>query len=270
MVKQSWKEKLLILVKTYPQPSAQHRETTCVAAINQDGLLRRIFPVPYRFLDGEQQFKKWEWIEATISKANKDHRPESHVIDVDSIQRTGETIGTQHGWVERLRWIEPHVVESFQDLETRRQTSGHTLGVIRPSYLTDVDVTRLDNRDWTPEEQEKLRREGLFDNQNVRIRNQLRKIPYDFHYRYECRTADTSSQHRHKITDWEAGALFWNCYDKHNEYWEQPFRNKLLTDFRQKDMHFLMGTVHRFPATWLIIGLIYPQRQSHRQQALDL
>jgi len=68
-------EELLILTKTYPSPSANYRETTCVAAINSTGELRRLFPVPYRLLDGDAQFKKWEWIRARISRTDKDHRP---------------------------------------------------------------------------------------------------------------------------------------------------------------------------------------------------
>jgi hypothetical protein len=55
-------EELLILTKTYPSPSATYRETTCVAAINNAGKLRRLFPVPYRLLEGDAQFKKWEWM----------------------------------------------------------------------------------------------------------------------------------------------------------------------------------------------------------------
>ena len=40
-------EELLILTKTYPSPSTTYRETTCVAAINNKGALRRLFPVPW-------------------------------------------------------------------------------------------------------------------------------------------------------------------------------------------------------------------------------
>ena len=57
-------EDLLILMKTYLSPSSQYRETTCVAAVNSQGDMRRLFPVPYRLLTGDAQFKKWEWITA--------------------------------------------------------------------------------------------------------------------------------------------------------------------------------------------------------------
>lgn len=45
-------EELLILTKTYPSPSSKYRETTCVAAINRQGEMRRLFPVPFRLLEG--------------------------------------------------------------------------------------------------------------------------------------------------------------------------------------------------------------------------
>lgn len=89
------RENLLILTKTYPHPSKKYREITCVAAITERGELRRLFPIPFRFLEGKHQFQKWEWINAHISKARNDHRPESHRIIVDDIRRNG-TIGTEH------------------------------------------------------------------------------------------------------------------------------------------------------------------------------
>ena len=78
-------ERILILAKTYPSPSAQYVETSCVAGINQDGLMRRLYPVPFRMIEEGSQFKKWQWIEVRIEKANKDHRPESHKLYVDTI-----------------------------------------------------------------------------------------------------------------------------------------------------------------------------------------
>jgi len=87
-------DELLILTKTYPSPSTTYRETTCVAAINRQGQLRRLFPVPYRLLEGEAQFKKWEWINARVRKPEKDHRPESYRIDADSIERRSHLINS--------------------------------------------------------------------------------------------------------------------------------------------------------------------------------
>ncbi|WP_198030805.1 hypothetical protein [Cupriavidus sp. amp6] len=73
-------ERILILAKTYPSPSAQHVETSCVAGINEHGTMRRLYPVPFRLIDEGQKFKKWQWIEVRVEKANKDHRAESHKL----------------------------------------------------------------------------------------------------------------------------------------------------------------------------------------------
>jgi hypothetical protein len=72
------KEKILILAKTYPSPSAQYVETSCVAGVNSNGEMRRLFPVPFRMIEHGQQFSKWQWIDVRVEKASKDHRRESH------------------------------------------------------------------------------------------------------------------------------------------------------------------------------------------------
>lgn len=260
-------ERLLILTKTYPTPSTKYRETTCVAAFNHNGSMRRLFPVPYRLLQGTQQFQKWEWIEARITKANRDHRPESYKIDVDTIVRGGERIGTENAWSERRTWIAPHIVESYEELERRRQGTCETLGFLRPSRLVKLEISPVKEKDWTETDKANLLQDGLFDSNVVKTRPPLEKLPYDFYYHYQ----DGSSQSgvlKHKITDWEVGALFRNCYKRHGRQWEAPFRQKLEEDFSKKDLLFLMGTVHRFPAQWLIVGLFYPPHLPQCQQML--
>jgi hypothetical protein len=251
-------EELLILTKTYPSPSATYRETTCVAAINNAGKLRRLFPVPYRLLEGDAQFKKWEWIGARISRATKDHRPESHRIDADSIIRSGKIIEAKRGdWSERLKWIEPHVIQSFDSLETRRRATGQTLGFIRPTCVTKLEIKPLRDPDWTKQDKIKLSQEGLFDTLEIKSRPPLRKLPFDFHYHYES----GGKLEKHKLVDWEVGALYWNCFRAYGQGgWEAKFRQRLEAEFSQKDLLFLMGTIHRFPDQWLIVGIVYPPK----------
>jgi hypothetical protein len=59
--------RLLILCKTYPSPSSQYVETSCVAAMNEAGHLVRLFPVPFRLMEDENQFKKWRKRHAELS-----------------------------------------------------------------------------------------------------------------------------------------------------------------------------------------------------------
>ena len=126
--------RVLILCKTYPSPSAKHVETSCVAGMDESGQLVRLFPVPFRLVTDEQQFKKWQWIEARIRKATDDHRPESHRISVDTIQTLGDPLSTRDAWAERRLVIHPvGVFDDFDALEFARQSKGITLGCFDPA-----------------------------------------------------------------------------------------------------------------------------------------
>lgn len=221
----------------------------------------RLYPIPFRLLEGDQQFKKWEWIQADIMPASKDNRPESHKIDVDTIVRTGQIIDTKDYWEARKRWIEPHVVSCYTLLEQRRQISGETLGIIHPTNL-HIEIAPIESPEWTEEEKMKLLQEGLFDSPEAKSRPPLRKVPYRFYYTYECQLPNSETETcRHMITDWEVSMLYWNCFQRYGKQWEQEFRKKLEDEFAQKDLYFLMGTVHRFPDQWLIVGLFYPPKR---------
>lgn len=256
---ETWhEERVLILAKTYPVPSAKYRETSCIAGVNEQGQMRRIYPIPFRLLEGQSQFKKWQWIRARMRKAPADHRPESFKIEFDSIADAGGVIPTKSEWSERRAWYERHLVSDFTALEERRQASGETLGIIRPTRLLGLDITPEKETDWTPEEYEKLVQDCLFDSEEARGRLALQKIPFGFHFRYECDGPSGTTTHRHKIADWEVGQLYRNCVRLYGDGWEEKVRQKLEDDFAQKDLAFLMGTIHRFPGQWLIGGLIYP------------
>ena len=259
-------EELLIVAKTYPLPSNKYRETVCVAAINREGEMRRLYPIPFRFISGDVQFKKWEWIRGIVGPPNDDRRPESRRLDIYQVEKLNETISTNDGWQERRSWIEPRLSPSFDALEQRRQNSGETLGFVRPSRFLGLDITPRKDAEWTENELVRLKQEGLFDTDEMRARPLLRKVPVDFHYRYQCETPDGTIERRHMITDWEAGALYWNCVQSHGPNWEQPFRQKLEASFAQKDLIFMMGTMHRIPYRWLIISLIYPPKPTPTDQ----
>ena len=49
---------ILILVKTYPSPSAKYIETCCTAGIDDQGKMVRIYPIPFRYLNETKRYKK--------------------------------------------------------------------------------------------------------------------------------------------------------------------------------------------------------------------
>jgi hypothetical protein len=262
----SRKARILILCKTYPSPSGKHVETSCVAGMEEDGRLIRLFPVPFRLVGDDKQFKKWQWITARIEKAPSDHRPESHKIFVDTIQCEGDPLPTQNRWHARRSQLGKIAVFSdFTALEAARVSVGVTLGLLRPSRIISLDITPSDKPEWTDEERQKLiqdeRQAGLFDEADAKRIATLRKVPFDFHYRYACAVRSETHEYRHKISDWEAGALYWNCRQRYSNAWEPAFRAKLEETLPASDLMFFMGTIHRFPNQWLIVSLIYPPKQ---------
>jgi hypothetical protein len=221
--------RILILCKTYPSPSGKHVETSCVAGMEQDGRLIRLFPVPFRLVSDDRQFKKWQWITARIDKASNDHRPESHKVFVDTIQCEGDPLPTKQGWrARRAQLANMPIFGDFTTLDQARLSGGATLGLLRPSRVIGLDITPSDKPDWTQEEKDKLiqyeRQSGLFDDADAKSIATLKKVPFDFHYRYSCRTGEESREYRHKIADWEAGALYWTCRQRYGEAWEAPLR----------------------------------------------
>lgn len=263
--------RILILCKTYPSPSARHAETSCVAGALEDGTLIRLYPVPFRLVSDDQQFKKWQWIKARIEKAPADHRPESHKIYVDTIECLGDPIPVADDWALRRPIIDLlPVYPDFGLLESMRQRSGRTLGVVRPTRVLGLDVTPSEHQDWTDEEKAKLlqlqNQGNLFDAaEETRTLRLLKKIPFEFHYRYQCDVDGKSAEYRHKLVDWEVGMLYWNVRRQHGARWEEPFRDKIERYLPQRDLLLLMGTIHRFPDRWLAVSLIYPPRQQQAQ-----
>jgi hypothetical protein len=259
------KKRLLILCKTYPSPSAKHVETSCVAGMTETGELIRLYPVPFRLVSDEQQFRKWQWIDARVQDAPDDRRIESHRLHVDSI-KLGDVVPSAKQWEQRRRWLAKlPVFDDFDALESaRQQANGPTLALLRSARIAGLDIKRVKDPEWTPEEKAKLTQlqaqGSLFQESDPDLRL-LRKLPYDFHYRYECDTDAGTKAYRHKIVDWEVGALYWNIHRKHGAAWEAPFRAKIEAELPGSDLMFLMGTIHRFPDQWLIVSLIYPPKQ---------
>ncbi|AZF05898.1 hypothetical protein [Pseudomonas sp. R5-89-07] len=269
------KVRILILCKTYPSPSAKYAETSCVAGMDEHGNLIRLYPVPFRLITGEQRFAKWQWIEATIERSPADRRPESHKIGVDSIC-VGSVLPAGD-WHERMRLLEKLTVyESFDALERARINYNVTLGLVRPARIVALRIKKSASADWTLDEIEKLqsmqRQYSLFEERDHASIKRLEKVPFDFHYVYECMSGGVLKSHTHKIVDWEASQLYRNVHRKYGASgWEAPLRQKLEIDLPARDLMLLMGTIHRFPGQWLIVSLIYPPKrlnEGHPQIAL--
>jgi len=170
MLERVRKERILILAKTYPSPSFQYVETSCVAGISSNGEMRRLFPVPFRLIEHGQQFSKWQWIDVRVEKARKDHRPESHRLFVDTIS-CGERIDTRKEWLARWAWLEKiPTFDSFDEMDACRVDTGISLGLLRPGKVR-LEIRPARSQTWSADELAKLMRPeqgSLFDEAEAR------------------------------------------------------------------------------------------------------
>ncbi|MFZ3308683.1 MAG: hypothetical protein WA280_04855, partial [Xanthobacteraceae bacterium] len=108
--------------------------------------------------------------------------------------------------------------------------------------------------EWTPQQMANLDQTMLF---HKGPSEKLEKIPHKFSYEFLCDDPDCSG-HTMSCTDWEMGQAYRNWRDIYQEEWETAFRQTFEDKMRRSDTHFYVGTVHRHPASWIIVGLFYP------------
>jgi len=148
----------------------------------------------------------------------------------------------------------------MEELQDQQIADGTSLGIVRPRSITDFFAEPTD-LDWKPEWRALFMQMSLFADAE---RKRLDKVPYRFSYRFECDDARCKG-HTKMIEDWEVGALYLNV------------RSKCATDeeaialVRQKffdqmcgpeiDTHFFVGTIARYPKSWVILGVFWPKKE---------
>src|SRR5690242_9596488 len=121
----------LPLVKAYPALSRTYGEVSCVAGVELTGSgprWIRLYPVPFRALDDDQQFKKYQPVRLRVGSHSGDRRPETRRPDRDSIQLLGKPIPSRDAWARRRRFVEPLMAPSMCELRRRQRRDGTSLG----------------------------------------------------------------------------------------------------------------------------------------------
>ena len=247
------RKKVLVTVKTYPTPASKGAEVSCTAGVTENGEWIRLFPIPFRYMEGDKKFSKYQWIEVNTKKSS-DYRKESYEVDIDSLKIVSEKIPTKNAWKARKEIIFPLKANSLCQLKRERISTGNTLGVFKPRVIQKF-IMEKDDADWTPEEKVKLIQYSMFDKNPLKP---LEKIPYRFSYRFNC---DEKGCKGHKLicVDWELGQAYRQWRKRYKDDWEWRLIERFETEMILKyDTHFFVGTVHGHPHTWIIIGLFYP------------
>lgn len=256
--------KALILVRTYPTPAKNGVEVSCTAAVTENGQWLRLFPIPYRFLELDQRFRKYQWIEVDVTKAS-DTRPESYRIDRSSIEVVSPVLPTDGNWRERKRYVDPLKRHCMCCIKRELEDAGHpTLGLFRPKRIEKL-IIKPTAPNWTRAQLDILRQNNLFESGPSQ---ELEKVPYDFSYQYRC-DEDTCNGHTMKCTDWEMGESWRRWSKEYGAQWEEKFRQTYEKEMiERKDTHFYVGTVHRHPKEWIIVGLFYPMKEKEKPMPL--
>lgn len=252
------KLKVLITVKAYPNPSKTLGEAACIAGISEAGKWVRLYPIPFRDLEEDQQFKKYQWIEVSYDKQAKDPRPETIRPITESIRILSEPLGTEDHWAERKRVVMPLLQPSMCDIQAAQASVGTSLGIFKPREVLEVAVEAEANPEWTPDELAKLGQRDLF---LTREKQMLQKIPYTFSYRYRCEGCRTKEPHRMKIIDWELAELWRRHRRGHSEAATmEAVRAKYFETLcgAEKEPYFFTGNMQAYPQTFLILGVFWP------------
>lgn len=267
--------RVLITVKTYPQPSSKYSELVCTAGL-LDGKWIRIYPVPFREMLYKDQYSKYHWITLDLVKNYKDLRIESyrpkHGIDGIHI---GSKVGTKNGWSERKRYVLKESFTSMSELISLAKNEKRSLGTLKPSQIVDF-VIEPQERKWKKAWRDQLLQYNLFDLDEQgqgKKRSVIRKLPYK--YSYEFLSEGDKNPRKLMIEDWEIGALYWRCLRScggDEEAANRLVRAKYFEEFcSQKDLYLFLGTTlaHHFsPSPFIIIGVFFPPKLGAEQLSL--
>ncbi len=259
------KERVLIAVKTYPVISKKYFELACTAGFRQDGSWVRIYPIPFRRLDIESQFKKYQWIELELSKNPKDPRPESYYpTNIDGINLL-DTIGTERYWAERKRIIiEQNIIHTnLTSLIEKAKRNELSLAIFKPKKIEKF-LAEPAERNWDKKKLELLKtnqqQQSLFEDMK-RDFKVMPKLPYKFSYQFVDDEGNISTL---MIEDWEIGQLYWNCLKGSDEKTAiEKVKQKYMDDFaKTKDLYLFLGTTRQFHGwaknPFVIIGTFHP------------
>ncbi len=267
------RKRILITVKTYPTPSSKYEELVCTAGIDDQGNWIRIYPLPYRKLPYNQQYKKYHWVEVDLVKNKDDFRPESYRpknIDAKDVITYLGYIGPNNNWSERKGIVLKNVYYDIVELVEKAKGIYTSLAVFKPKEVIGF-VSEYTGSEWNDKQKLSLQQQNLFDSKNnFKI---LKKLPYRFSYEF---IDEKDKKRKLQIIDWEIGALFWKCLEN-NEGDEcaacEDVKKKYYDELaKSKDLYLFLGTTLQYhliaPNPFMIIGTFYPMKE--RNLKLDL
>lgn len=263
--------KVLIAVKTYPSISAKYDELVCTAGFLEDGRWIRIYPIQFRNLDYDQQYKKYAWVEIDLVKNTSDFRPESYRPVKAGVEATFiSKLETDNNWEERKKFALQNVYTNLDVMiaDAKDKNKHTSLAVFKPTRITGFKIEAVE-REWDRDKLALMQQLNIFTQHKAK-KEIVRKLPYKFSYVFED---DKGRESTLMIEDWELGALFWK-YENEEEAC-QKVKERYFDDLAMtKDIYFFMGTTlanhHVSKNPFIIIGVFYPTFPKPVKQSAQL
>ncbi len=218
----------------------------------------RLYPITYRYLEGDMKFEKYQWITAIIEKNPKDRRPESYKVRLDSI-RLGRSVGASGNWEERKYWVlaEQNIFKSLEDLLAVQETQGTSLGLIKIKEMIKFEITEKTKQEIEEAQSKKkmiMNQLAIFE-----VKKDLELLPFRFSLHFLCENTRCKS-HKSSILDWEFGELFRRVKGRQN--WKELIQQKVDQMFSpNRDTYLFMGNMIGHPQAFSVLGFFWPEKK---------
>lgn len=238
-----------ILVKALPHRSSNYFETVCCAGVGSDMKWRRLYPVAFRVLEEDKQFRRWDRISYRFTTPSDDRRRESQKVDPESIRVVGDLSSNERARAER---------SSIARLLTRQcqreaESLGESLTLVRPQNISLV---------WKKKSDAALERErhkhGELTKQLSVFQRQVQPLdpcPYTFQFAW---TDESGVARRHTCDDWETSTAFLRRRSASGSEAEalHSLKSTYEDDYAKRGLRFALGTHKRRQDQWLLVGVL--------------
>jgi hypothetical protein len=276
----------LPVVKAYPAISTRYGEVACIAGVQyrDTGPLSppevewiRLFPVPFRDLEDDQQFAKYQPISVRVDSHSGDSRPETRRPDRDSIKVTGKVLPSKGDWLARRPYIEPLMADSMCAIQRSREEDRTSLGVFRPAKIEDLVIEEIDVEKEKKERAETVARreaqgsllKGGEIDEKKELLGALDLLPVRFKLKYRCADPGCGG-HSQTIVDWEI--LQFYRRQRYRPNWKESIKRRVLQDIcgSTKDLALIVGNQHQYENAFLILGFWWPEKIPDQLGLADL
>ena len=250
------KRNILITVKAYPVPSISYGETVCCAGIDlKSNEWIRLWPVPYRDLELQKRFKKYDVVEVSCGKAAADKRPESYKIVPESIKII-DRISSNDKWRRRKQLVFAMPIKSQCFIECESREKDTSLGIVKPEQIKFSYKKRPAS---SPEERRACYAQyGLF----IPKKDPVEEIPFIFYYEFKCFSMPACPGHKLPILDWEIGQAYRKFREKSKDQTETLKKVEMkwldISNSAKKDVYFYVGNQLRFRDQFAVLGVFWP------------